>query len=194
MKIIGLTGPIASGKDEVAKILRRKRIPVIDADSLAHTLYIPPLPLWHKIVKAFGSKILNRGGRINRKKLGEIVFADPKKLKLLNSLVHPELKKAVIKEIESRASNTERRTPIIVNAAVLKEIGLLSVVDEVWVVMAKKEIRLKRLLKKGLSKKQAQAHMQSQMSKKDYLNVADVVIENEGTKQYLKKQVLALLD
>jgi len=187
-RIIGLTGPIAAGKDEVAKILRRRRIPVIDADKLAHTLYIKDSPLWRKLIKTFGSRILNRGGKINRKKLGRLVFADKRKLKELDQLVHPYLKKAVIQEVESKRSKM-----VAINAAVLKKIGLLDCVDEVWVVTASKAVRLKRLLKSGFSKKDAEARLRSQMSGKDYLKIGTARVENDGSKQKLRRQVLALL-
>jgi dephospho-CoA kinase len=189
-KIIGLTGPIGAGKDEVAKILRRRRIPVIDADEIAHTLYVPQSPLWRKLVKAFGSRILNRGGKINRKKLGAIVFSDKRELRELNRLVHPYLKKEIIRRL---ASLVPRPSLIMINAAVLKEIGLLDYVDEVWAIMASKEVRLKRLLKSGLSKKDAEARLRSQMSRKDYIKIGTVVVENNGSKQSLRKQILSLL-
>ena len=193
-KIIGLTGPIAAGKDEVAKILKKHGAYIIDTDQIAHQLYSYQSPVWQEIVKTFGSKILMRGGKINRKKLGEIVFADRNKLKLLNRIVHPYLKEAIIQSVEplacrqaGRTSNIDRR--IVINAAVLKEIGLVDYVDEVWVVMASKENRLKRLIKSGLSKKEALKRINAQASQKDYLKMADVVVRNDGTSKQLKDQV-----
>ncbi|MEA3492845.1 MAG: dephospho-CoA kinase [Candidatus Margulisiibacteriota bacterium] len=186
VKIIGLTGPIGAGKDEVAKILRRRGALVIDADKLAHTLYVSKSLLWKKIVKAFGPEILNKSGEINRKKLGKIVFSDRRKLKKLNKLVHPYLKKAIVKKIEGRKL-------IVINAAVLKEIGLVSLCDEVWVVMAPKETRLKRLLKSGLPIKDARKRIDSQMGRKDYSSVGTAVVENNGPKQKLRERILDLL-
>jgi dephospho-CoA kinase len=190
-KIIGLTGPIASGKNEVAKILRRRGAFVIEADEVAHALYKDQSPAWHELVRFFGSKILNRGGKINRKKLGEIVFADKRKLRQLNRIVHPYLKKAIIKIVESRKQNTEHRM-IIINAAVLKEIGLVDYADEVWVVVASRAERLRRLLRTGLNRKEANARLRSQMSREEYVRIADVVIRNNGTRRSLKEQVLGL--
>src|SRR3989338_4727039 len=97
MRIIGLTGPIAAGKNEVVKILKRKGALIIEVDEIAHSFYQPQSSLWHELVKAFGSKILMRGGKINRSKLGEIVFADKEKLQQLNKLVHPLLKEQIVK-------------------------------------------------------------------------------------------------
>jgi dephospho-CoA kinase len=193
-KVVGLTGPIGSGKNEAAKVLRRHGALVIEADEVAHSLYNPQSPLWRELVRVFGSKILNRGGKINRKRLGEIVFSDKRKLKQLDRIVHPYLKGAVIKEIEHRTQSTEHKTQmIVVNAAVLKEIGLVDYVDEVWVVMAAKEKRLKRLLKMGLTKKEAAERMRSQMSQKEYLSIADTIIRNDGTLKRLNARIQACL-
>ncbi|MFA4843940.1 MAG: dephospho-CoA kinase [Candidatus Margulisiibacteriota bacterium] len=196
MTIIGLTGPIAAGKDEVAKLFRRRGATVIDADSLAHQLYSPQAPAWHELVKAFGSKVLLRGGKINRKKLAEIVFADQKKLQLLNKLVHPRLKEKIIQLIASCQSSVVSCPPagragklIVINAAVLKEIGLLPIVDRVVVVLAPKETRLKRLLKAGLSRGEASRRIKAQLSQAEYLKMADVVIRNDGTKRELNVKV-----
>ncbi|OGC23382.1 dephospho-CoA kinase [candidate division WOR-1 bacterium RIFOXYB2_FULL_42_35] len=186
-KIIGLTGPIGAGKDVVAKLLAKQGAYIIDADKLAHSLYPPQSTVWRSIVKEFGSRILKRGGEINRRKLAEIVFSNKHKLQTLNKIVHPALKekiRAILKEQGTR--NTELGTQIVVNAAVLKEIGLLDVVDEVCVVMASKATRLKRLLKKGLSKQVALKRINAQLPHKDYLKIADVVIKNEGTVRQLK--------
>lgn len=193
--LIGLTGPIAAGKDEVAKILRRHGAQVIDADELAHELYSSQSPVWHELVKTFGAKILKRGGTINRRKLGEIVFSDKKKLKELNRIVHPSLKEAVIRTIEEhRALSTEHGTQIIViNAAVLNEIGLADYVEEIWAVMASRETRLKRLIRSGLSRTEAECRMRAQASQKGYSKMADVVIRNEGTLKQLNAKVQACL-
>ena len=190
MKVIGLTGPIGAGKDEVARILRKRGAAIIDADRVAHTLYSTQSPAWHALVKAFGSKILNRGGAVNRKKLASIVFSDKSKLLELNKIVHPVLKEAIVHAVEDyRLQTTDRRPLIVINAAVLKEIGLADYVDEVWVVMASKELRLKRLIKAGLPKAEALRRINFQMAQNEYLNMADVVINNNGTIKQLRNKV-----
>jgi len=189
-----LTGPVGAGKNEAAKALQRQGAFIIHADELAHTLYKPQSPLWRELVKAFGSRVLSRGGSVNRKKLGEIVFSDRKEMERLNRIVHPYLKKAILKAVESRKQKVESRAQdIIINAAVLKEIGLVDHVDEVWAVMAARSKRLKRLLKSGLGRKQAEARLRSQVSQKEYLEMADVVIRNEGTLRELSSRVAGLL-
>jgi dephospho-CoA kinase len=194
MRIIGLSGPIAAGKDEAARVLKKNGALVIEVDQIAHTLYQPQSSLWHELVKAFGSKILMRGGKLNRAKLGEIVFADKNKLKQLNQLVHPLLKEEVKKIVESRKQIAERRKQtIVINAAVLKEIGLVDLVDEVWVVTASAENRLKRLVKAGLSREEAAQRIKAQLPQKDYLKIADVVIKNDGTLKQFHAKIQASL-
>ena len=200
--IIGLTGPIAAGKNEVARILRRLGAEVIEVDELAHTLYRPQTPVWSEIVRAFGSKVLKRGGEINRKKMGEIVFSDKKQLKVLNNIIHPALKAAVIKivagyqlPVASKAIGKQAtgngKQILVVNAAVLNEIGLIEAVDEVWVVSASKDKRIKRLLKKGLSAEEVRKRIKAQPSQQEYLKLADLVIKNDGTVRQLNEKVRA---
>lgn len=201
MRIIGLTGPIAAGKDAIAKILKRRGAYIIDADRVAHELYVFQSPIWRELVRAFGSKILVRGGKINRQKLGKIVFGDKKKLSVLDKIVHPSLKKEIEKIAESpstllgasRKQNAEHRTQtLVVNAAVLAEIGLVDLVDEVWLVTASRAVRLKRLVKAGFSKQEAIKRMNAQSPQKDYLKIADVIIKNDGTLKQLKIKINCL--
>ena len=182
---------MGAGKSEVAKILKRRGFFVIDADRLAHELYIPQSPVWCELVKAFGSRILNRGGAVNRRKLGEIVFNDRKKLDKLNQIMRPGLRE----EIEHRAQSMpclpagrEHRTQgAIINAALPQLFEGLA--DKIWVVVASKEKRLRRLIKNGSTRAQALKRMGAQLSQAEYLKLADVVIKNEGSLKQLKQQV-----
>jgi dephospho-CoA kinase len=187
-----LTGPVGAGKDAVARLLRRRGAYIIDADKLAHEVYRPQTPAWHELVRFFGSKVLMRGGRINRKKLGEMVFADRRKLDQLNRLVHPALREEIIKIAESRKPKAESGI-VVINAAVLKEIGLLPLVDEVWLVTAPRATRLKRLAKKGLSEREARQRIGSQAAARNYARSADFIIDNTGTLKQLNAKVQARL-
>jgi len=189
-KNIGLTGPVGAGKDSVAKILKRRGAYIIDVDAVAHELYTFQSPVWHELVKTFGSKILVRGGKINRKKLGEIVFSDKAKLEELNRIVHPWLAKEVKNRVV-QAFRPANNKMIVINAALPQLFA--GVVDEVWVVMASKEKRLKRLIKAGRSKADALKRINSQVSQKEYLEIADVIIKNEGTLKQLNAKVRACL-
>jgi len=189
-KIIGLTGPIASGKNEVAKILRSRGAYIIDADKIGHSL-LKSKAIKKRLVKTFGKRILDSKGKVARKKLGDIVFNDPKLLKKLNKIIHPVMKKEIIRE--SCKPSAVSRKLIVINAAVLKEMGLISFVDEVWVVLAPKKKRLKWLMKKGVSRQRAFARIRSQMSDREYLKIADRIIRNNVTARKLKEKVNALI-
>lgn len=180
--IIGLTGPMGAGKSEVAKILGRRGFYIIDADRLAHELYAPQSPVWSELVKAFGARILNRGGAINRRKLGEIVFADSKMLGRLNKIVHPALREKIRTQIVERGTQN-----IVINAALPQLFE--GRVDQTWVVSSSKVKRLRRLIKNGSTKAQALKRMRSQLSQAGYLKLADAVIKNEGSLKQLKQQV-----
>ncbi|MBI5399374.1 dephospho-CoA kinase [Candidatus Saganbacteria bacterium] len=192
VKIIGLTGPIAAGKDTVAKILQRRGAIVIDADKIAHAIYIPQSMVWQKLVAAFGSRILERGGIINRRKLADIVFADPVKRQRLNAIAHPYLKTAILELIKKSKEEAPAASLIVVNAALLQEIGLLDDVSEVWLVRATLANRLRRLLKKGVKKKKAWQRIKAQPGQKKYLDLADVVIDNNSSPKNLTNRVAKL--
>lgn len=184
-KIIGLTGSIASGKDTVAKILKKSGAIIIDADQLGHKTY--PLVL-ADLVKAFGIGIVNNKGQVDRKKLGKIVFGDKKKLKQLNLIMHS----LMMAEIKSKILNQKsKQGKIIINAALPRLFK--GMVDEVWVVKASKKDRLKRLVKHGLSREDALKRINSQANGKEYIKMADKIIINNSSKKDLNAKVQALL-
>jgi dephospho-CoA kinase len=174
--VIGLTGPIASGKNTAAKIFSRRGALVIDADKIGHQVIAPQTKAWHEIVKVFGSKVLNRGGVINRRKLAKIVFSDPVALRKLNSITHPEMRKVISEKI--RTAKLSNKRLIVVNAALLNEMKILPLVDKVVVVSSDEKIRVKRLIRSGLTKQEAAARMRSQAGISSYRKTADFVIEN----------------
>jgi dephospho-CoA kinase len=185
--IIGLTGPIASGKDVVAKIFARHGAVIIDADDVGHKIIAPQSKVWHKLVKTFGAKILNKGGKVNRKKLGAIVFSDQNALKKLDQIMHPEMRKIISGRIKEAIRKNKKI--IIVNAALLQEMKLIPLVDKVIVVLAKKEISIKRLIKAGRSKAEALARICMQKGDASYRKMADIVITNNKTISDLKEKV-----
>ncbi|MBU0687196.1 MAG: dephospho-CoA kinase [Candidatus Margulisbacteria bacterium] len=189
-KIIGLTGPVGAGKSVVASMFKRRRAYVIDVDKLAHTLYKPQTEIWGNLVRRFGSDILVKGGRVSRRKLAKIVFADPATLVALNHMVHPALYDLVAEEVKQAKDRGEKI--IVINAAVLKKIGLDKLVDEIWAVTAKEALRLKRLIKKGVDKSSAKKLMKSQGKVKEFLTGAKVILENNSTLASLKNKVIKI--
>jgi dephospho-CoA kinase len=189
--IIGLTGPIASGKNTVAKMFARRGAFVIDADTIGHKAIAPQSKAWHEIVKAFGSKVLNRGGAVNRRKLARIVFSKPSLLKKLDKISHPEMRKMISGRLKLAKMSGKKH--IVVNAALLEEIKLFSMVDKVILVLAGRGLRLKRLLRSGMSRQEALARIRTQRSDQSYRKTADFVIDNNRTIDDLKKKVVKVI-
>ncbi len=189
MFVVGLTGGIASGKSTVSLLLEEKGAVIIDADKIARQIMEPGKPAWKKVVNHFGNEILNENNDIDRKKLADIVFSDKEQLKQLNNFTHPE----IIKEIKAQLEYYKRqqRKVIVIDAALLIEVGLHKIVDEVWVVAASEKIQLERLLirDKNLSVKQAMDRIKSQMPQNEKLKYAHRVIDNSGSIENTKIQV-----
>jgi dephospho-CoA kinase len=153
--VIGLTGPIASGKSTVADMLRQRGAEVIDADRVYRSLLNPGSDLWRRVVDRFGSAIVRSDGEIDRAALGVMVFADPEALADLDRITHP----AVVAEIRSLIA--ESGAPLVVLEAVkLAQSGLASDVDALWLVTADPEVRLRRLMSRsGLDEASASARI-----------------------------------
>lgn len=185
--LIGLTGNIATGKSTVAKMLAELGATVIDADALVHELQRRGTPVYDAIVAAFGRGILDRAGEIDRKALGSIVFGDAEKLRTLESIVHP----AVLIESDRRVRSAP--APIVVYEAIkLIEAGRAAMCDAVWVVTARREVQLERLMRtRGLSEAEARQRLDAQPPQSQKLKYAHVVIDNSGELAETRRQVTA---
>ncbi len=183
--LIGLTGNIATGKSAVAKMLRDLGATVIDADALVHDLQRPGTPTYDAIVAAFGRGILDRAGEIDRKALGSIVFADPNQLRVLESILHPAVAIESQRRIEAAATRV-----IVYEAIKLIEAGRAEMCDAIWVVTARPEVQLQRLMQyRGLSEADARQRIDAQPSQSDKLKHATVVIDNSGALSDTQQQV-----
>jgi dephospho-CoA kinase len=178
MKIIGLTGGIASGKSTVTNTLEKLGAIIIDSDELAHSIMQPYKPAWNDIVKLFGTEILNSDETINRDLLGQIVFNDAKKLKELNQITHWRIAERYKEDLRV----IKKETP---NAIVVMEIPLLyethaeRICDEVWVVWVDRETQIERLMKRdNISQEDAIKRIEAQMDLDEKASMADVVIDN----------------
>ena len=192
MYTIGLTGGIGTGKSEVLSILRELGASTVEADLLAHELYSPGKPAWQDIIETFGSGILTAEQQINRKKLGEIVFADRNKLSKLNQIVHPRIFDHLKELIEEQKMAGTRL--LVIEAAVLIEAKWTEMVDSVWVVQASKGIIINRLKEKTtLTEEQITQRINAQISDRQRQEKANEILTNNGDKSDLRDQVRKLI-
>jgi dephospho-CoA kinase len=174
--VIGISGPIASGKSTVAALLREKGAYVIDADHIYRSLLVPRSNLWHQLVERFGPTIVRSDGEIDRAALGELVFRDRAALADLDGITHP----AVVAKIRTELSQST--SPVVVIEAVkLVQSGLSSDVDALWFVAADPETRLVRLMSRpGMDEAKARARIDAAPSAVPDETHVDVTIDNSG--------------
>lgn len=185
--VIGLTGGIACGKSAVSHVLRGLGAGIIDADRIGHEVLYAGQEAYSQVVQAFGQEILNEQGEIDRKRLGAMVFAEKKKLSQLNSITHPHIINNIVKQIEAGDGI------IVLDAALLFETGLDALCDEIWLVTAKKEEQLRRiLLRDGLSRQEAERRVQSQGDYAQKRGKAKHIIDNSGSLGELEREVKRL--
>ena len=191
MKVIGLTGGIGSGKSTAAQILTEFGAKVIDADKVAHEVFNPGTEGLQKVVETFGEGVLNTEGEIDRKKLGEIVFNNPTALSTLNEIIHPrayELTRSRLEEFRKQGVEV-----VVLEVILLVEAGWDHLADEIWVTVAMEDTVVKRLqASRGLTKEEILTRIHAQTPNEERIKYADVVIENDGSYEELKKKLSGL--
>lgn len=186
MLSVGLTGGIGAGKSEVSRLLVRCGAVLIDADRIAREVVAPGTPGLEAVVGAFGEDVLAPDGSLDRPKLGSIVFADPQKLAVLNSIVHP-LVGARSRELETAAAED---AVVVHDVPLLTENGLAPLYDVVVVVDARPATQLDRLVRlRGMSEEAARARMAAQATREKRLEIADIVIDNDVPLEQLERRV-----
>ena len=188
---LGLTGGIASGKSAVAAMLRELGFSVLDADSLAHKLIEPGQPAFDEVLREFGPSIADDSSRIDRAKLGAIVFADRAKLDRLNAIVHPRIAEAISTQFEEWQRGGVRDAAFV-EAALLIESGIHNKLDGLVVAWCKPEQQLERLLARGLSETEARSRIAAQMPAEEKLRLANEKIDCSGSLEETRRQVEAL--
>jgi len=185
---VALTGGIGSGKSTVGRLLAELGAVVVDADDIAHSVIDPGTPGFGAVVAAFGSGVVSADGAINRPRLADLVFADPARRERLEAIVHPLVQQEAARRFEDAAPG----------AVLIYELPLLAETDRpekfaaVVVVDAPDEVRLARLLARGLGQVDARRRMAAQAARDERLAIADVVIDNSGTEEDLEASIQTL--
>ncbi|KAL4660509.1 Dephospho-CoA kinase domain-containing protein-like [Arapaima gigas] len=192
MFLVGLTGGIASGKSTVSSVLRELGCPVIEADVVARQVVQPNSSAYHHIVQHFGPEVLLENGEIDRQKLGQIIFSDTEKRRLLNSITHPEIHKAMLKHILLYFLRGYRY--VILDVPLLFETRRLThFLNHTVVVYCDPATQLSRLMQRdGLTQEEAEQRIATQMPLKEKRGLAKHVIENSGSREDTHRQVLRL--
>lgn len=184
--ILGVTGNIASGKSTVSGLLAELGATVIDSDLVYRELVGAGQPLLAVLADRFGPNIVAADGSLDRAALGSVVFADPAALAELDRLTHP----AVIAEVDARVERVEGGV-VVLDAVKLVESGHADRCDAVWVVVADPEVQVRRLMQRNeLPEQEARRRVESQPPLRTKLARADLVIDNNGTREDTREQVV----
>ena len=186
--VIGLTGGIASGKSVVSQMLAERGALIIDADKVGHEAYRRGNGCYEAVVEAFGTGVVGADGEIDRKALGGKVFGDPAQRERLEGIVWPWMRETMDKRL---AQIRAEGTPVVVlEAAVLIEAGWIPITDQVWVVTVAPAIARQRVIERnGLTAEQADARINAQLANEERAKYAQVIIDNSGTLDELKRRV-----
>ncbi len=191
MIIVSVTGNLGSGKSAVCRILAKLGAIIIDADELAHESYKPHSQAWQELINTFGKDIVKANEEIDRQKLGQIVFANPAALALLNQIVHPRaygMAQEKIKDYRRQGAKA-----IVVEATLLIEARWTDLVNKVWLVVTPEDVAIQRLSRhKGISEAQVLARLKAQMPAEEKMKYADEIIYNEGSLNQLEAKVTEL--
>lgn len=193
VKIIGITGGIGSGKSAVCRMIRERGFPVVDLDKLAHEIIEPGKPAYGKIVSRFGKDILDPDQRIERRRLGAVVFSDAGARKDLENITHPEISRVLLEKIEEYRAAGNRL--LFLEIPLLFETGMDSWIRPVITVKCPQEVCLRRLSERdGFSASESQARMQAQMDPEEKARRAEFVIDNSGGLDQTRAQLDKLIN
>lgn len=194
---VGLTGGIGCGKSTVAAMMQRLGCHLLDADDLAHRLIEPGQPAYDDIVREFGRDILDATGRIDRPKLGAIVFADAGRRAKLESFIHPRVFEARAKELKA-LEEADPHGIAVIEAALLVEAGYYKQLDRLIVVWCRPEQQLARLTDPAFGRNmipdQAKRRINAQLDLSEKRKLADDEIDTSGTVEETERQVVGLVE
>lgn len=192
MKWIGLTGGIASGKSTVSRIIVNSGIPVIDADQLAREVVRPGSEGYEEVIQAFGLSAVSADGELDRKVIGEVVFRDKSKLAVLESIIHPRVRR--LAEERRRELESKGYSIAIYDVPLLFEKKMKPLFDSVITVVCAPDIQLKRLMDRDkIEKEEALRKISAQLTMTEKAAQSDHVIENNSDLEALERSVKTLI-
>ena len=185
MKLIAVTGGIGAGKSVVTAEFEKLGAYVLDADKISHEIMMPGGSAYNEVVKQFGEGVLCPDGCINRKMLGDIVFADNDKLGRLNEIMHSRIYSEIVSRIEGLAEEV-----VCIEIPLLFTTKCPLNLDMKIAVIAPRDVKIERVMKRdGSSREQVLSRMEKQLSDEEFSVLADAVIENGGDAELLALQV-----
>lgn len=188
--VIGLVGTIGAGKSTVLSILRALGAAVIDADKVGHQVMEPGTEGFNQILALYGSKVIDANGKIDRKALAQIVFADEKSLDQLEQILHPLIDSEIKRFIQQSPSKV-----VVIEAIKLLESSIGKPWNSIWLVRSDLATQIERLRRdRNMDTQQIEARMNSQASETWLANRADVIIDNSGTREATRMQVVKAWD
>ena len=190
MKIIGITGGVGAGKSEILSFIKKNyNCEIYLADQVAHKIKEKGEICYQPLVELLGEDVLDSDGEINKGKMASIIFADEEILKKVNEIVHPGVKEYILTKMEE-AKEKGVVDLFFIEAALLIEAGYQDMVDELWYIYAKKEVRVKRLQdNRGYSLEKIEQIMNSQLAEDIFFKTCDFVIDNSGEIEDSYKQI-----
>ena len=192
MRVVGLTGGIATGKTTFAEALRARGVPVVDADALARAAVAPGSPALAAIARELGAGVLLPDGTLDRKRVASIVFADAGARRRLEAITHPAVRRLVVEETMRLAA--EGRALAFYDVPLLFEVGLDRKLDSVVVVYAPRAVQKERLVRRdALAPEEAEARLAAQLDIEEKARRADFVIENVGPPAALRDKAVRLV-
>jgi dephospho-CoA kinase len=187
MLLVGLTGGIGTGKSTMARMLEKRGAVVFDADVLAREAVAPGTPGFDQVVERFGPNVLAPGGGLDREALASIVFSDPAARRDLEGIVHPEVRRMFAEGCEEYRDSDR---VVVFSAPLLVETGMHTAFDRLIVVSAPVATQIERLMRdRGMAERDVQARIAAQLPLEAKAEVADILVDNEGTLEDLERRV-----
>jgi len=192
MFVIGITGCIGAGKSSVAKIFADRGIRVLDADEISRKVTGPDGSSVGAIRELLGNKVVDSSGNLNRKQVAGIVFSNRTKLDKMSEIIHRQVLQEIAEELEKERQKGTK--VIVLDVPIPVKKGFLDVCSQIWVVSADEEVRLMRLIDRGVAEDDARRRMTMQMTREEYEDLADIVIDNNDGNDELGEKVESLIN